>query len=171
MTNDYSDILKTSVAGRYAHALVASAQNSGTLDRVKEDLCKIEDFRKKAPRVWTLLFNCGLDSKQTTATLKSFCQKLICSQQTLNFLLVIQKNKRSNLWYSIMENFEVFYNLQKKQKRVFVQSALPLTEEDKKSLVNSLQKIWHHNLIFDYTVRPDLKLGLVVESDNVKIDL
>ena len=171
MDNNLLKVLMTSIPGRYARALFAYAQQCDIVERLSVDLGVLDSFCKKNPRLWQELSNKALTPQQTTLLWQDVSEKLRLHSVLTKFILLLSQAKRLNFWPAFIQYYQLLNDAAQGKRQLMVRTPTPLSDGDQKQLIQALQKLWAAELLLTYIVVPNLKMGLVVESNNLCLDV
>lgn len=155
---------------RYATALVDVAREGENLPAIGKDIQTIsamiaasDDFRAfiRSP-----LFRRGDQEKALAAIAK----KAGLHQTTLNFLMVLVKNRRLGDLETIVQAFNAEYARQRNETPAAVVSAHALSAAQSKDLKGALEQALGHPVTLDASVDPGLLGGIRVTIGSLMID-
>lgn len=170
MDNNFLKVLMTSIPGRYARALFFYAQQRNIVERLSTDLDVLNSFCNKNPRLWQELSNKALTPQQTVLLWKEVSNKLNLHSVLVEFVTLLSQARRLNFWSSFIHYYQLLNDAVQGKRQVVVRTPTPLSTTDKKQLSQTLQKLWTAQLSLTYVVTPSLQMGLIVESNNVRLD-
>ena len=91
-------------------------------------------------------------------------------RDVLSFLKILCEKKRIEEFAECAEQYMAMYDEMEKISNAKVTSAVELTEEEKASLKEKLEKKSGHKMVIDYVVDELILGGLIVEADGKIMD-
>jgi F-type H+-transporting ATPase subunit delta len=101
-------MVEVKISKRYAKGLFDFAKESNKLDEIYSEINSVSVVLQENKEIKILLASPILDDKKKSALLTSLFGGL--SKDTLNFLLLLNKNRRANLMEEIANQFSHLYN-------------------------------------------------------------
>ena len=157
------------ISSRYAHALLALAEESGKLDRVEKELREAEHLVQKHPEISHLLMNTTISLEEK----EDFLEKVLPDSflgLTVNFLKVLIKKKRFQELAVIQEKFHDLYEEKKGIQKVRVESAVPLNETLQEKLRRVLEKRLGRKVYLESSANAEILGGLILDFKGTQID-
>jgi F-type H+-transporting ATPase subunit delta len=152
--------MKSPVAKRYAKALFEIALERNLLDEVEKELQLVVDAFSALPtlREWLSHPKTGISQKKDLFS--SVFSHL--SEITLNLLFLLTDRHRENEIEDIAHEYKALANEEKGIAEAVVTSAYPLSEQDKKELVATFQKLIGKTIHITEVVDSDILGGVIV---------
>jgi F-type H+-transporting ATPase subunit delta len=170
MDKDLLKISLTSIAGRYSRALFVTAQQQQVLEDVQTDLKKLYDYAQNNQSLWQRLSSKALTKQQVEQLWQQIASKLELGQLTMNFMVYLCQIKRLSLWPAIYQIYQAIIDEHQNKRQVLVESATTLSQHERESIQQALQKIWTKELILTFSTRRTVETGLVIRSNNLLFD-
>ncbi|RZI46535.1 ATP synthase F1 subunit delta [Candidatus Finniella inopinata] len=171
MDKNLLKILMTSVSGRYARALFACAQQNGIVERLSSDLKALNLFHKQNRRLWLELSSKVLAPHQTTLLWQQVSERLNLHHILMNFIFLLGKSNRLDIWPSFVQCYQFLTATNQDKSQVVVYTPTELPAADQRQLISNLKKLWPVELVLTYIVSPHLKMGMMIESNNLRLDM
>ncbi|SEM79905.1 F0F1 ATP synthase subunit delta [Lihuaxuella thermophila] len=151
----------SAVAKRYAKALFEVALEKNLLDQVEKDLQLIAETFSSTPELIEWLNHPATD----TAKKKEFFSSVFTQVTELvkNLLFLLADRHRENIVAEISAEYKHLANEAKGMAEAIVTTAFPMTEEDKKELVETFQPIVGKTLQIKEVVDSDILGGVIVQ--------
>ncbi|MTI83593.1 MAG: ATP synthase F1 subunit delta [Firmicutes bacterium] len=162
-------MLKGAVAGRYAEALYEIAVANEVVDKTEEELRAVVNLLEEEPDLKKVLYHPRITATQKKDVLKAVLEDKI-SQVAMNFLCLIVDRQREVYLASMLEVFVDYANRARNISDVEVTSAIELSKEDQKRLINVLGKVTGKEVRVSYSVDPSLIGGVVARIGDKVID-
>ncbi|HAA89098.1 MAG: ATP synthase subunit delta [Thermoanaerobacterales bacterium 50_218] len=150
------------VARRYAEALFEVASEQQNLDQVLEDLRLVVEFLRVSPELKQLLEHQKLSFGKKKEIIRELWGNKV-SDVVLIFLELLVDKRRERYLEAI---YEVYQELLRSTRNIVlaeVKTAFPLEEEDKKELIDVLEKLTRKKVELEVSVDPELIGGIVVK--------
>jgi F-type H+-transporting ATPase subunit delta len=159
----------TAAAGVYAEAVLELAAQSGQESAVSDELASLSDLVAKDRAFESFLSSPAVERESRRASLrKIFAGKL--SDTTLNLLLVLNDKQRLAILPSIAEAFQRLLEARRGQQRMFVDSAVPLSDAQRNTLIGLLNTLTGRQPILVESVVPSVLGGLRVQVGDKVFD-
>lgn len=152
----------TKAARRYADALLQLTEEVKKTDQVRKDLKEIHMVIEQSKDLRNMLLSPIIKSHDKRAVLKSMFDGKV-DDLTVSFIDLITLKQREKILIDILNAFEDSYNTLNQIKKAEVVSAFELSDQEKKDLVQSLQKRTESTIVADYKVDASLVGGLKVQ--------
>ncbi len=149
------------IARRYAQALYSLSVQEGVLDDVKQSLLDIHDLTGKLPALKGFLANPLLTMEEQ----KNIIQKMFEGRvpaRVFVFLNFVITKRRLDILPEMIEAFEDLYRSEHNQILIRVQSAQPLDDALKSTLIKRLEEITHKRIEAQYALDPSMIGGIRV---------
>lgn len=157
------------VARRYASALFRAALNANALQRVSEDLQRLQQMMQASDALRTFLHSPLIPRDRK----KQRLQELFSPEfqpLTLQFLALVVEKRRETLLEAICEEFVRLYEAHHGIARATIYSAVPLTPDEQQSLLRKLESSTGKQIIPTFEVDPTLIGGVRVRIGDYQID-
>ncbi|MGY8985657.1 MAG: F0F1 ATP synthase subunit delta [Sphingomonadales bacterium] len=162
--------ISTGISGRYAKALFDLALEGKSIDRVSEDLEKIEALIT-ASGDFLYLISSPIVSKTDQLKAVGFVSKELALETiAANFLGILAQNRRLGSLISVLASFKIFVAAYKGEVTADVVSAHPLSDAQTKALKKSLKATMSKEVNFDVRVDESLLGGLIVKIGSRMVD-
>ncbi|MDD3737715.1 MAG: ATP synthase F1 subunit delta [Lentimicrobiaceae bacterium] len=157
------------ISERYANAVFQLAKEHNIHKQVNDDMVYVDELCETVKE-----FNLFLKSPLINKSKKlKIAEKLFDSKvqkMTYSFIkLMINKNRESYLC-SIAKYYQELFMIDMGIKKAYVQSAVPLSEDNKNELIKLLGNISDLKIDLQETINPDLIGGFVVDIDDYEIN-
>lgn len=169
--------LMSVTAYRYAKALYALAEEQNCLLEIEDAL---KEFLNKVflqPEFQMILPSPSFSQEHQVQFLDKFFAKIDqstdangCLKIFKNFLNVVISHRRLSNFADIVEAFSQLAAEKRQESLVLVETARPMTEQDREELLNELQKTTGRKIILQEEVVPSLLGGMVVRLGSQQID-
>ena len=127
----------STVAKRYAVALVTSAVDNASLDAVENDLARIGDLLRASPEFLAFVQNPLIPLEAREKSLESLF-KANCDRLTLNLLVLLARRERLAFLPEVVERARELIQQEKGILPVHVVSAAPFLKRQEESLSKKL---------------------------------
>lgn len=150
------------VAYRYALAILETAEEKKTLDRVSQDFEAVEQLIKSSHEFLLFLRSPVVNTQKKKSVLSELFKKRL-SELSFTFILLLTTKNRETILPEIIEQF---YRLRDERlgiENVTVRSAVTLTKEQEKKLVTRLEQVTKKKVRLHESVDKRLKGGMAVQ--------
>lgn len=156
------------IAQRYADALTQSAQEGKlTFDKISADLNLIKETLISSKDLAQALINPVISPESK----KEIIEKVFAGDVDtliINFLKILVDKGRFDAFDEIIEAYNKSLDNINNISRIKVTSAVAMTDEAKKKLINKLEEKLNKKVILDLNINADIIAGLVIEiGDNI----
>lgn len=158
------------VAGRYAVALFELAEEQSLISAVEADLSILTTLLDECVEFNTLVSNPTLGQKDQWKALQAVAGKLSVNPLTVNFLGVLNTNRRLDYLAAIISDFAKLCANYRGEVSAEVISAAPLSEGQINALAETLRSISGQDVLFETRVDDGLLGGLVVKMGSKVVD-
>lgn len=156
------DVSAQRVAKVYAESLLDAAEEKGQTDSVLDELGSlVDDVFAKQPDLESLITGGAIGREHKEHVIRSAFEGR-ASESFFNFLLVLNDHERLDLLRPILQAARDLNDVRRKRVRVQVQSAVPLDDDQRRRLEETLQATFRWKPILETQVVPELLGGLVV---------
>jgi len=162
-------MLKGAVAGRYAEALYEVAVANDLVGKLEEELRAVVNLLNGEPNLKKVLYHPRITATEKKDVLKAVLEDKI-SQVAMNFLCLVVDRQREIYLADMVEVFVDYANRARNISHVEVASAIELSKDDQKRLVEALSKMTGKEVRVSYSVDPSLIGGVVARIGDKIID-
>lgn len=153
----------------YASSLFDIALSENKLDIVYSEICELNSILKTNIDFCKLLSSPVIDNKsKDDIIIETFENKI--DILVFNFLRVIAKNSRFNIFDKIVTEFQVLYNDYKGIVDVIATTSTPLSDELKQKLENKLSSSLSKQINITNNVDPAIIGGIKLQYKNSSVD-
>lgn len=163
------DVKHMKTAKKYSNALIQSAIEAGKTEKVYNDLVFILETIDVNEELKAVLKNPIV----TESDKKYIIQKIFdnrVEKLTLDFILLLVENNRLECLNEIINSYNQSNNRNNNVITPIIISAIELNNEQKERIRAKLEKKTNKKVRAEYTVRPDIIGGLIVEIEDKTID-
>lgn len=166
--NKNIDIKNLKVAKRYANALSQSAIDN--IDEIADDMALIREAIFENEDFINFFSHPIISLKDKKGTLFETLEGKI-NEKTLNFLNTLLDEGRFNIFKTIYESFKEDVDNIKNKQRVYVTSAIALSDNEKEKLKNKLSEKLKKDIILNFEENKEILGGLLIKFGDKVIDL
>ena len=165
-----ADVSARRIARLYAEALLNAAEKLGQGEQVLDELDGlVNEVFVQAPQLETLFSAAAVAPQVREAALtKAFEGR--ASETFLNFLLVLNNHERLELLRPITRAAHEINDERRQRLHVLVQSAVPLPEDVRQTLIDRIRGTYQMEPLLDTVVDPNLLGGFKVRIHDLQID-
>lgn len=154
---------------KYALALYNAAIESNSLNAVTEELRSIKKIIDTTPRFKQVLFHPGISkSEKAELVTNVFGEKV--TKLSLRLMLLLIEKKRESIFNDICGIFFGKVEEASGLKRITIETAFPLEQEEKAKLIAKLEKAMNKKLTVDTKVNPEMLGGIIIRERMKQID-
>ena len=158
------------LAGRYAKSLLDLAVEQNQLDTVYADIKFLGAVCKSNPDFVVILKSPVIKNDKKDKIIQSITKDRVSKVTSLFIQLLVQKN-RENVLPEIVESFLEQYNKLKDIHRVKISTAVPLSADAEKAILDKVRSNTHiKNIELETVVQEELVGGFKLEVGGVLID-
>ncbi len=157
-------------AAAYAEAWLNAAKDGNAEDAVFEEVTALKTGIGDVSGLWRVMSAPVESEKAQTDVLSALTKKAKLTKISEQALKLIAEHKRLNLISLILDEFVRLYYLDKGIMKVYVESAVKLSNEQSSKLEKVLQKKLNAPIVVDYQVNPEVLGGLSVRFGSYLID-
>ena len=155
------------IAKRYSRALIESAQSE--IDTIRKDLDLINETINISSDLKNIILNPTFNEEKVEEIIgEIFAFKI--SAKTLNFLKMLIKAHRMDIFEDIVYWYCEFDDEIKNKLKVSVTSAIVLNDETKEHLKHKLEDKFGKTILLNYNVDETIIGGLVIKANDKIID-
>jgi F-type H+-transporting ATPase subunit delta len=160
----------SSLAGRYATALVELANESKSLDTVAGELKQVKDLLDGSVDLKCLVRSPVFSREEAGGAMAAILTRLNVSVLTKNFIGLVAQKRRLFVLHNIITAFERIVAAQRGEISATVTSAQALKPEQLTALSGTLKDTFKREVRLSTQVDPALIGGLVVKVGSRQID-
>ncbi|MBV4358083.1 ATP synthase F1 subunit delta [Pinibacter aurantiacus] len=158
------------LATRYAKSLFELAVEKGQVDTVYNDMLVLQAICNASPEFKRILNSPIIKADKKKSILEAVTSGKI-SEMTARFnTLLVQKGRESEM-SDIITAFVKEYKVYKGIKTLKLTTAVPVSDEIKKELIEKVQKKTQvKNIELEEVVNPDIIGGFILQVDDMEVD-
>ena len=160
----------STVASRYAVALIELAEQAKAVKAVEKDLNELSSMIESSADLSVMIRSPLAGSAQQAKALLALANKAKFSDLTKNFLGVLAQNGRVNALEAIIKAFSAELSKRRGEISVTVQVAQDMSAAQKKSLEAAIAKTVGSDVLLDVRVEPSILGGMIVTVGSQMID-
>jgi len=157
-------------ARRHAEALLTVAKEHGEIERILRDFRTFCELTEAEPRLVEALVLPLLSEETKESLLTEIGERYGLSEYLLSALKIIVSHRRGDIVCEVCEEYEELALEEMGRAEAFVQTARPLTEEQKKALAARLSEFVGKEVTLHVEEDPQLIAGLVIRVGDLRID-
>jgi F-type H+-transporting ATPase subunit delta len=158
-----------SVVRRYARALFDTAQRSGTVEQVQDDLKAVDEVLRSAPRLQRALRAPVIQASRKNELLEHAFGARI-GPLTLRFLKLAVQRRREDILSDVYLEFQRLANQARGIQPVDVVAAVPLTDAERDQLAASLHQRTGKQIVLQVSIDPSLVGGMILRMGDTILD-
>jgi len=162
--------VKTSVARRYARALLMIAREQSRINETKQELIRVVGFFDRVPDLFAQLLSPALGKQERGKILRQLIPALGLSPDTGNFILLLNQKARLEYLKKIYEAYLLLSDEASGIKRAQVYSAHPLPEDSRRRLIRALEKRTGKTVVAEFRIDRELIGGVKVQIGSLLLD-
>ena len=162
--------MTSGVAGRYASALFDLAREQNELDKVDQDLSKVQAMLDQSGDLKRLVNSPAFAAEDQQRALKAVMDWAAVGATTSNFLSVVARNRRLFAAEDMIKSFRQQLAQHRGEMAAEVQSAVALNDEQLAALKQTLKSSFGKDVRLSTKVDPSLLGGLVVKVGSRMFD-
>jgi F-type H+-transporting ATPase subunit delta len=163
-------MLEQKVSYRYARALLDTASKEGIAETVYNDIKRVRATLNLSKDLRSMTASPIFQLWKKKRIFKAIFSEIKISELTLNFLILLLEKRRGELIPSIVRQYEMQYNLLINLLEVDIISAIELTEDIKKKVIEKLSISTQMTILPTYKIDTNIKGGLLVRIDDWVFD-
>jgi F-type H+-transporting ATPase subunit delta len=157
------------VASRYAKSLIDLAQEQNIVDAVKADMDLFLHTLKGSSELAAVLANPIISQAKKINVLEAVFGGKVNKASIMFFKLMINKGRGEVLYFTALEYINLF-NIKRNITKAKVTSATALSDANKKTLVDELQKAIGGTVVLYTKIDPSLIGGFVLNVGDRQVD-
>lgn len=161
--------MKNKISLEYAEALFLLACEQERGEEYLSDLRLIRDLIEKEEELLLLLRSPNISAEEKDGVIDAVFGTAL-QEDTVSFLKLLCQKGRAELLPLCIDDFERLYNEVNKVIVAEVTSAVPLTDEEKQRLTQSLEKKTGHRVELLCHVDREILGGIIVRTDSIVLD-
>lgn len=165
----FSHDLIHSTARVYAEALLDLANERGNVDEIEGQLKDLIGLWRSQPAFLGLMTSAAIDDDARRASLRRIFAGRV-HEIVLNLMLVMNDKGRTMLLGAVCEAFFRLLDSQRGRQRVYVTTAVALSDELRAKLSQEVRRIAAMQPVFEERVDPAVVGGIVVQIGDRVID-
>lgn len=155
------------IAKRYSRALIESAGSE--VDAIRNDLGLINETINSSSDLKNVILNPTFNEEKVEEIIGDIFSSKI-SEKTLNFLKMLIKAHRMDIFEDITYWYCEFDDELKNKLKVSVTSAIDLNDETKERLKHKLEAKFKKTILLNYAVDESIIGGLIIKANDKIID-
>lgn len=157
------------VIRRYAKALFELASEQRALEQVESDMSSIQRMIEESNELVVILQSPVIQSREKQQVFRELFKGKI-HQLSYDFLKLLLDKNREELLPGIITYFLKFIDKSREVLRGELKAAYPLSDEQKKSLKNQLDRITGKNVVIKEQIDSTLIGGFIIRMEDTVID-
>ncbi len=163
-------VSKIKIANVYATALYEASVESGSVDKVKNDVAKLQSLLNENNDLSAYLENPLWSQQDKKDILLKTSGVLDLNDDTLNCLNVTIENGRISDLKLILNGFEKIYNSKNNIEKVCVETVKKLSSKQDAKLKKIVENLLGKKVLIDYVINPKILGGLRVQCGSKMFD-
>lgn len=163
-------VSKIKIANVYATALYEASVESGSVDKVKNDVAKLQSLLNENNDLSAYLENPLWSQQDKKDILLKTSGVLDLNDDTLNCLNVTIENGRISDLKLILNGFEKIYNSKNNIEKVCVETVKKLSSKQEAKLKKIVENLLGKKVLIDYVINPKILGGLRVQCGSKMFD-
>jgi len=157
------------VASRYAKSLIDLSQEQNSREEINNDMSFFLRTLKSSPQLKAVLANPIISHTKKLHILEDiFASKV--NKLSIGFFKLMVNKGRGEVLYTTAQEFNNQYNIIKHITKATVVSATPLSEANKKALMDEVKAAVGGEVILDAKTDPSLIGGFVLKVGDSQVD-
>ncbi len=157
-------------AFRYASALVDLAMEQNAIPKIEQDVADLKAMIAGSKDLQSLIKSPLTNAGAQAAAMSEIADKAKLNPLTKNFLLTLVQNRRLRDIDAVLKAVEANLSARRGELRAKVESAVALTDAQKKSLAEQLSKTIGQPVAVDADINQELIGGVVITLGSLMID-
>ena len=163
-------VSKIRIANVYATALYEASIDSKSVDKVRDDVLKLQNLLNENSDFGDYLENPLWSQQDKNEVLLKTSKLLGLSKDVLNCLDVVVENGRISDLKLILSGFEKIYNRKNNIEKISVETVKELSVKQDSKLKKVMENILGKKVVIDYVVNPKILGGLRVQCGSKMFD-
>ena len=157
-------IVGYSLATRYSDALINIAQREKKVDEMYNEMRTLRKaFNANDKYLVKFIKAVGVKLEIKKEALEILFENVKCSKYIRNAFYYMIENDREQLVDYIFVSFSHKYHILRNMLNVYVESAVELTESEKKRIIVFLKKTTGKEILFNHKINPDIIGGMIIK--------
>ena len=157
------------VMKEYAEALYYLACEENMKEEIASAVDKVDQIFKDNPQYVELLSSSAIEIKERIVMLEKAFSSFV-PEYVVSFLKLLCENGYIKYFEECAQEFSKLVDFSNKVVTAKVKTALTLTEEEEKALINKLEKMCARTVELDISVDKNILGGIIIEVDGKIID-
>ena len=157
------------VASRYAKSLIDLSQEQNSLEEINNDMTFFLHTLKANPQLKAVLGNPIISHSKKLGILEAIFSSKV-NKLSISFYKLMVNKGRGEVLYTTAQEFNNQYNILKHITKATVVSATPLSETNKKALMDEVKAAVGGEVILDAKTDPSLIGGFVLTVGDRQVD-
>jgi F-type H+-transporting ATPase subunit delta len=158
-----NDLIASSVARRYARALLSLGLEEGRFEQYGDELEAVVEARKASRELASILDNPGYSPQQRRAAVDAVSSALNLSPLTVNFLQLLIDRQRIGDLAQIARVYRTLVDQQAGRVRATITSAGPLSEHQLERLREAIGRMTGRSIVLEAKTDPSIIGGVVAQ--------
>jgi F-type H+-transporting ATPase subunit delta len=163
-------VINTTIAKRYAKALVQLGSEGGLIDRFRTELAEIDALFSVNDALASAFANPAFTAEQKKAIMGDLITKAGCSELIGNFLLLLVDKHRVSLLSQIVQTYQILADEESAVIRPSIRTAFALDQGQIAAIQGALEKKTGSTVIPQLTVDASLLGGVVIQIGDTAYD-
>ena len=159
----------STIADRYATAMIDLGEKSDQLDILADDLSRINETFKSSDELLTFLEHPTITSDDKKDVVDKVFKDTI-SQYALNLLKLLLDRNRIFLFPAIGSHYNDILNKKRNITLARIITAIDIDEDTKNQVKRKLERAFNQNIKIAAKVDPDIIAGMIVKIGDKTID-
>lgn len=156
-------MLEIRLGTRYAKSILGLAKERNELEAVVKDFQLINDICVQNPDFVGMLRSPLINPAKKEKIIKAVLSSGKLTELTTKFIEIVIRKRREMYLYDIADRFLHLYDVEKNVTRGILVSAVPLTDDQKASIVQAAEKAMKTTFIVKEEIDADLIGGFVLK--------
>jgi len=163
-------LIPSSVARRYARALLSLGVEEGQFEQYGDELDAVVRAMKESRELFVLLSNPGYTQEQRHGAVNAVATALELSPLTVNFLRLLLDRQRVGDLAQIARVYRTIVDQQAGRVRATVTSARPLVGEQLDRVREAIGRMTGRSIVMEARTDPSLIGGMVAQVGAMQLD-
>jgi len=163
-------VINTTIAKRYAKALVQLGSEGGLVDRFRTELAEIDALFGANDALASAFANPAFTAEQKKAIMGDLIMKVGCSELVGNFLLLLVDKHRVSLLSQIVQTYQTLADEESGVIRPSIRTAFALEDSQVAAIQGALEKKTGSTVIPQLAVDASLLGGVVIQIGDTAYD-
>jgi len=163
-------VINTTIASRYAKALVQLGCEYGMVDQFRKELADMDGLFNANAELASVFANPAFTADQKKAIMEDLISKTGFSELVANFLLLLVDKHRVSLLSQIVQTYETLADEQSGVIRPSIKTAFALDDSQVAAIQGALEKKTGKTVIPQISVDPGLLGGVVIQIGDIAYD-